>query len=587
MTVKNNNWHLHGFPGGIELPERKERASDSAIETLPLPPLLVLPLRQHNGLPALPVVQEGDCVHRGQLIGRAAEGRSAALHAPADGVVSFIGYHAYPNDSGLTELCIGLCTDEIGSIDEEEMVDDIDLSEEDMRERIAMAGIVGLGGAGFPSADKLTRNPVKWLIINGAECEPYISCDDRLMRERSAAIVNGAQILGRLLRAEKILLAIEDNKPDAIAAMADACFETHIELVVIPARYPSGAQKQLVQNLLGIEVPSGQHSVDIGIVMYNTGTCYAVARAVAHSEPLISRIVTVSGDAIERPGNYEVLIGTPIEYLLQSACVNPNKLRRVILGGPIMGIAINDLAAPVTKLTNCLIGSGPGELDEELSARECIRCGDCVEVCPASLMPQQLYWTIKSEQHARAAALHLGDCIECGACAYVCPSHIPLVHYYRHGKSVLWAADQQRTGANHARARFEAREERLEFQQNARTSAQSARSSVHHYESESVADAASPDAADLTIMPLEPDAAAVAAAGMATETIAKTLKTAAVTGAHNDRMPEVLAAAQRARTKRANAAAHSAPDSAPGSAPTTGTEPDRANIAPYSDKDKT
>lgn len=531
-SLRSDSWHLHGFPGGIELPEQKDKASETPIESIPLPPHLVLPLRQHNGEPAIPVVSEGDRVHRGQLIAKAAEGRSAALHAPADGEISFIGYYAYPSDSGLPELSIGLCTDEIGSIEEEELVEDTYLSEEEMRARIAMAGIVGLGGAGFPTVDKLTRNPVKWLIINGAECEPYISCDDRLMRERAPAIVEGAQILGRLLRTENILLAIEDNKPEAIKAMADACFETHIQLIVIPSRYPSGAQKQLVQNLLGVEVPSGQHSVDIGIVMYNIGTCYAVARAIAHSEPLVSRIVTVSGNAVERPGNYEVMIGTPIEYLLQCACVNPNKLRRVIMGGPIMGIAINDLSAPVTKLTNCLIASGPGELDEALRGRECIRCGDCVTVCPASLLPQQLYWHIKADQLNKAARLHLDDCIECGACAVVCPSHIPLVQYYRHAKSSLWANDQQHERAIQARQRFDARELRLAQQQAARLAKR-------------VRDTVPADAADAAPTPALVESPA---STPATPIDADPHKP--VIAQHSDRMAEVLAAAQRAKAKR-------------------------------------
>lgn len=462
---------LFGFPGGIHPPEHKQVSSETPIELLPIAPLLVLPLKQHTGTPAIAVVVEGDRVHRGQLLARAGEGRSAPLHAPADGIISFIGLHPVPHDSGLSDWCIGLCTDstEIEPL-EEEFGDEHELTDDDMRERIAAAGIVGLGGAGFPTSAKLSTKPVKYLIINGAECEPYITCDDRLMRERAKDIVDGIRTLIRLLNPERIMVAIEDNKPDAIFAMAQACEETNIEWIVIPTLYPSGAQKQLVQNLLGFEIPRGAHSIDHGVVMYNVGTCYAITRALAHSEPLISRIVTVTGNAVDRPGNYEVAIGTPINYLLECAGVNPNKLARVIMGGPIMGIAISDVNAPVTKLTNCLIAAEHGELDEDLHARECIRCGDCVQVCPASLLPQQLYWFIKTGQHEKAEALHLGACIECGACAYVCPSHIPLVQYYRHGKIELRVKNQEREKAEQAKLAHERRLARLEQEKTRRNS---------------------------------------------------------------------------------------------------------------------
>ena len=450
---------LFGFPGGIEPPEQKKQSSETPIEILPLPPLLVLPLKQHIGAHAIPVVQEGDQVHRGQLIARADGELSAPLHSPADGVVSFIGFHPVTHDSGMRDNCIAIATEEqTREILEVAETDASELTDEDIRERIAAAGIVGQGGAGFPTVAKLTDQTVHHLIINGAECEPYITCDDRLMRDRTTRIVEGIRILERLLRPEAILFAIEDNKPDAIKAVSDALFETNIEVVVIPTRYPSGAQKQLIQNLLDVEIPAGKHSIDEGIVMYNVGTCYAIAHALSHSVPLLTRVVTVTGDAVTRPGNYVIAIGTPIDYVLECAGVNPNKLARVILGGPLMGVTVNDLSAPITKISNCLIAAAHGELDEDLRARECIRCGDCVDVCPASLLPHQLYWFIRSQQHDKAAALHLSACIECGACAYVCPSHIPLVHYYRHGKSVWRTQQNEQRLANEAKERFDWRQ---------------------------------------------------------------------------------------------------------------------------------
>ncbi len=516
---------LFGFPGGLVLDHHKDRSSTAPIERLPIPPLLILPMKQHAGVPAVPVVSEGQRVRHGQMLARAGDGRSAAVHAPADGEVSFISFHAVPDDSGEPQLCIGLCTDETAEQQEEEGVDDICLTDADLRERIAQAGIVGLGGAGFPSAQKLTETPVKWLIINGAECEPYISCDDRLMQERATAIIEGVQILARLLKPHEVLFAIEGDKPAAIKAIADACHDTNIELVIIPAKYPSGAQKQLIQNLLGFEIPRGKHSVDLGVVMYNVGTCHAIARAIAHSEPLLRRIVTVTGNAVDRPGNYDIAIGTPIEYVLASAGLNPNKLRRVIIGGPIMGIALSDLAAPISKLTNCLIAAGPGELDESLAPRPCIRCGDCVEVCPASLLPQELFWQIRSEQYQKAQGLNLAACIECGACAYVCPSQIPLVQYYRHGKAMLHQQAQERAVAEHAKARFEAREKRLQQQLAARAQRKASATTLAPAEA-AVApprDASNPGASEPVVAPA------------------------------SDRLADVLAAAKRAKEKKLQA----------------------------------
>ncbi len=455
---------LFDFPGGIHPPDNKQQSTQTAIEVLPIPPLLILPLQQHIGVAAVPVVNEGQRVVRGQLIAKAGDGLSAALHAPCDGEISFIGLHAVTNDSGLMDQCIALATDESNTPENDNESDFLCLSNEDIRERIAQAGIVGLGGAGFPSAAKLSTQAVQYLMINGAECEPYISCDDRLMQERASVIVHGIQILMRLLSPTSVLLVIEDNKPDAIAAIALAIQDSPIELVVIPTKYPSGAQKQLIQNVLGIEIASGTHSIDAGVVMYNVATCYAVARAVVHGEPLLSRIVTVTGNAVTRPGNYEVALGTPIDFVLECAGLNPNKLARVIMGGPLMGITVPHTHAPVTKLTNCLIASSHDEIDNDSSVRECIRCGDCVSVCPASLLPQQLYWMIRSEQYHKADDLFLSACIECGACAYVCPSHIPLVHYYRHGKSALRAQRREQQLANDAKERFEWRQQRLQKQ---------------------------------------------------------------------------------------------------------------------------
>ena len=577
---------LFGFPGGLVLDDRKDPSLQSPIATLALPPLLVLPLKQHLGTPAIPVVQEGQRVHYGQLLARAADGISASVHAPADGVVSFIGLHPVPDDSGLPQPCIGLCTDETSAYEEEEFVDDISLTDTDLRERICQAGIVGLGGAGFPSAQKLTETPVKWLIINGAECEPYISCDDALMRERANAIIEGAQILARLLRPEQVLFAIEDNKPEAIKAIANACDETAIDVVVIPTKYPSGAQKQLIQNLLGFEIPRGKHSVDLGVVMYNVGTCHAIARAIAHSEPLVRRIVTVTGDAIERPGNYEIAIGTPIDYVLQQAGLKPERLRRVIMGGPIMGIALSDLSAPISKLSNCLIAAGPGELDESLNPRPCIRCGDCVEVCPASLLPQELHWHIRSEQYARAEALDLQACIECGACAYVCPSQIPLVQYYRHGKAVLAEQAAARAAAEHAKARFDAREARLARARTLRQQRKAAQDVKDVQEVKEVQGAPLREA-DVNVNAGTIDATpragtASASHNTAMATTSETTADKPAIAQHNDRLADVLAAARRAKEKKQSQSTATEAPTATASKTDPAAEADPADRSPLS-----
>lgn len=453
------------FPGGIHPPAHKERSSQPPIRPLPLPAVLTLPLRQHNGTPATPCVEVGDRVMKGQCIALAGGTSSLPVHAPTSGQIDAIIDHPLPHPSGLSERCIRLVPDGNDRwIDHQGIGDYQTLTPLQLVERIRDAGIAGLGGAGFPTAAKLrsgVESVIHTLILNGAECEPYISCDDRLMRERADQIVDGAEILAFVTRPQSILIAIEDDKPDAIAAMQAASAGRKVEIVVIPTRYPSGGEKQLIQILTGREVPSGGLPADIGVICQNVATAAAVHRAIRHGEPLLSRIVTVTGDGVDDPGNVEVLIGTPFSDLLTQARENQH-LSRLICGGPLMGFTLPSANVPVTKTSACLIAATTLELPTPPPARACIRCSYCADACPAGLLPQQLFWFARAEEWDKAETYNLFDCIECGACAYVCPSDIPLVQHYRHAKGEIRARREEKAKADLARLRFEAHQERVQ-----------------------------------------------------------------------------------------------------------------------------
>ena len=342
------------------------------------------------------------------------------------------------------------------------------LERDEVLQIIRDAGISGMGGAGFPTNIKL-RPPrdrkVSTLILNGAECEPYITADDMTMREKADEVVAGLKIMAWILRPERCVIGIEDNKPEAIAALRKATEGTQTEIAVVPTKYPSGGEKQLIQILTGMEVPSGGIPADIGVMCQNIGTAVAVANAVLEGTPLISRIVTITGEAVREPGNFETLIGTPIEHLLGQAGVNQDAVSRLVLGGPMMGYTLTTEAVPVIKTTNCVIAATAAELPAPPPEQPCIRCGQCAEACPMELLPQQLFWHAKATEFEKAEHLNLFDCIECGACSYVCPSSIPLVQYYRFAKGEIRAQQAEQLKADRARERFEARQERLEREQ--------------------------------------------------------------------------------------------------------------------------
>ncbi len=452
---------LFRFHGGVHPPEHKLESSTLPSERAPLPRLLVLPLQQHIGAKAKALVQAGDRVLKGQVLARAEGNLSAAIHAPTSGTVQSIGPAAVPHPSGMEDLCITLVPDGADEWIDHAPIDYRALAKEELLANLRDGGIVGLGGATFPTHVKFAAGPVQTLVINGAECEPWITTDDRLMRERAAEIVQGIEILRYLVNPAETVVGIEDNKPEAIAAMQQACANAGIEVAVVPTLYPTGGEKQLIRILTGKEVPTGGRPFNIGVACSNVATAYAVHRLVHHGEPMLSRLVTVTG-AVNKPQNFEVLLGTPIEDVVACAGGALPGADGYILGGPMMGLHVADSALPVVKGTNCIIVKSAQLFPAQPPALPCIRCTRCAQACPADLQPQELYWFSQSKNFGKAQEYNLFDCIECGACAYVCPSHIPLVQYYRFAKGEIWAREKEKNAADAARVRHEFRLERME-----------------------------------------------------------------------------------------------------------------------------
>ncbi|KAF0205130.1 MAG: electron transport complex protein [Gallionellaceae bacterium] len=453
------------FHGGVHPPTHKTESTRTPIAQTALPSKLVIPLHQHVGARAKPVVQVGEHVLKGQMIGKP-EGRlSNAVHASTSGTVSAIDLQLVAHHSGQPDLCVTIVPDGRDEWIAHTGVDYKQTAHTELRHLLRQAGVVGLGGAVFPSDLKAYSNKhkIKTMVLNGAECEPYITCDDMLMRERPADILRGAEVLRELLYAEEILIGIEDNKPEAIAAMRQAVIDgkhEHMTVVAVPTVYPSGGAKQLMRILTGIEVAAGVRSTEKGLQCFNVATAYSAWRAIAHGEPLLSRIVTVTGN-VAHAQNFEVLLGTPVDELMAQAGSRPDTDKH-IMGGPMMGVQLPSATVGITKAANCIIASSPALFPPPKPALPCIRCTRCAEVCPAELQPQDLYWFAKANNFGKAQEFHLFDCIECGACTYVCPSNIPLVNYYRYAKSEIWAREQEAQAAELARERHEFRQLRIE-----------------------------------------------------------------------------------------------------------------------------
>ena len=455
---------LYKFHGGVHPPTNKDKSTKTSIYQATLPSQLVIPFQQHAGEIAKPIVQVGDHVLKGQMIGIPDGYISGAIHAPTSGTIVSIDVQQVAHPSGLADLCATILPD---GKDEWIALEPIDYRASDknqLRQKLRMSGVVGLGGAVFPSDIKLKlgSNKVKTLILNGAECEPYITCDDMLMRERADQVVKGAEMLRFILDAEEVVIGIEDNKPQAIAAMNVALQENQLafEIAVIPTIYPGGGVKQLIRVITGLEVPSGKLPTDIGIQCFNVGTVYSAWRAIAYGEPVISRVVTLTGN-VRKPQNLEVRIGTSVKDLVENA--EPlQDTNGFIMGGPMMGMRLPSESVPIVKASNCIIAASDNIFTTNVTTLPCIRCTRCVEVCPVELQPQDLYWFSKGREFGKAQAFSLFDCIECGACSYVCPSHIPLVQYYRYAKSEIRARTQEKLNADKARERHEFREFRIE-----------------------------------------------------------------------------------------------------------------------------
>lgn len=473
------HFNLSSIRGGVHPAAHKDLSAALPIGSLPLPPRLYLPLRQHAGAEALPMVKVGDTVLKGQLLAFPPTEVSAPVHAPTSGRIVAIGPIAAPHPSGLTTTGIVLESDgEDRWIDLEVSGDPFAEDPLVLADRVAQAGIVGLGGAIFPAAVKLkqgTRHEIKTVVVNGSECEPYLTCDDRIMRERAEDIVDGARLIQHILRAYSVVIAIEDNKPEALAAMRAAAEHFGaIEVVSVPALYPMGSAKQLIQAVTGREVPAGGRSTDVGVLVHNAGTVYAIQQALRFGRPLISRVVTVSGACVKTPQNLDVLIGTPVQALIDACGGLTGTPEQLLLGGPMMGAVLPSTQVPVIKGATGLLALARHELPNKDPA-PCIRCASCVDACPMGLTPLDMALYARVDDYDGASEYGLRDCILCGCCSYVCPSHIPLVQYFQYAKG---QQDERRSAArksDHIKRQTEARAARLAEEEAAKAAAKAAK----------------------------------------------------------------------------------------------------------------
>jgi Na+-translocating ferredoxin:NAD+ oxidoreductase subunit C len=457
--------HFWKFYGGIHPPEQKFLTHSKPIRQLSLPAQLIIPLQQHIGSAGELLVQAGDYVLKGQALTSSQHPMAVPVHAPTSGTISAIQLASIAHPSAMQQLCVVLAPDGLEQWRAREVCHDVSqFSRAQLINKIADAGIAGMGGAGFPTQIKVSNQAaVEFLIINAAECEPYITADDLLLQEHSPTVIDGIKILAQLLQPKHILIGIEDNKPQAIQAINSAIKALdHYHLCVVPTKYPTGGEKQLIQVLTGKEIPQGKLPMHAGIVMHNVATCFAIANAVINDVPLLQRVVTVTGQALDKPQNVWALLGTPVRHLLQQCGYQAEQNNRLIMGGPMMGFSLPSDLIPVVKTTNCILAPTEQEIPSKQQELECIRCGQCAEVCPSQLLPQELQWAAKAKDNELLDTLNLFDCIECGACAYVCPSQIPLVHYYRVAKADIRQQQVQEIKAEQAKNRFEARKHRLE-----------------------------------------------------------------------------------------------------------------------------
>ncbi|MBT8131135.1 MAG: electron transport complex subunit RsxC [Gammaproteobacteria bacterium] len=458
-----------GFYGGLRLPTDKHELAGQPLRTVPVGEEIVLPLKQHAGLPAIACVEAGQKVLRGQRIAQPDGFISAAVHASTSGIVTAIEDRVVPHPSGLRAPCIIIKPD---GEDQWCELDPIvgDYHTEDpvkVRQRVRDAGIAGLGGAVFPTSTKLTARAdihLHTLILNGAECDPEISCDETLMHWRADDIIAGARIILHVLQVNRCVIGIEEDKPqceEALRKVVQDFDDDRFEVVRVPAIYPEGSERQLIQALSGEEVPSNGLPLDIGYVCVNVGTAAAVRDAVIDGKPLTERTVTVTGKGIREPANVVARLGPPVSTLVDFCGGYTEDAERLVIGGAMMGFAVGDDAIPVVKACNSILAMTAVEARSASEIRPCIRCGECARVCPSKLLPQQLYWHAGSHNHEQLERFNLFDCIECGCCDYVCPSNIRLAQHFRFAKAEIAVRSADEKRAQLAKSRYEDREARL------------------------------------------------------------------------------------------------------------------------------
>ncbi|MDQ6993454.1 MAG: electron transport complex subunit RsxC [Mariprofundus sp.] len=461
----------HSFDGGIHPQQHKVSASLHS-EACPLASLYTLPMKMHIGSPCSPIVAVGERVLRGQKIAKSEGYLSVPVHAPTSGRILRIEKAAIPHPSGMGIPSIVIEAD--GDDNEEQILEPInDWHNTDpalLRERVRMCGLAGLGGAVFPTFIKLvqdSRFAIETVILNGIECEPWLTNDHRLMLEYADDILSGLAIMMHMVKTASAIIAIEENKADAALVMREALAArddmAEVRVVVLPTRYPQGSEKQLIYSLTGREVSAGKLPIHIGVLCLNVGTTRAVYQAVVKAKALTERMVTISGDAIAQPGNLRVRIGTPMRYLFGLRGLENFTGVRILHGGPMMGELLRHPDVPVVKSTNGMLAMREASfMGAHTQEQACIRCGHCSEACPSSLVPNLLVDQCRSDQFEKAEAYNLFDCIECGACSYVCPSNIPLVHYFRYGKGQIAQQRREKVFAEASRERSEYRDQRKE-----------------------------------------------------------------------------------------------------------------------------
>ncbi len=460
-------YDLGKLHGGLRLPGHKRASTANPIRDVPIPAQLILPITQHVGAPAQPVVDIGEQVLKGQLLADPDGTLGAPVHASSSGTVIAIEPWPVTHRHGEQAPCIVIdCDGDDRPVARTDAPWNLaDVTPETLLSQILRGGIVGLGGAVFPTAQKLMQartGNLDFLILNGVECEPYISCDDMLMRERAAEVVGGAQVLMHALQTSACFVVVESDKPEALERLGEALGDLKDERIIlkqVPTIYPSGGEDQLVQLVTNREVPSGGLPTDIGCLVQNVGTAAAIYDWIINGEPLISRVTTVAGDGIVNPMNVRTRIGTTVADVVDFTGGYAENAEHLIIGGPLTGKSMSTDRVPLVKATNSILAV----LESSFEGRElpCIRCGDCAAVCPVQLLPQQLFWHTCADNEVKLRDFGLMDCIECGCCDLVCPSHIPLTANFRIAKGRIRELADEKARAERARRRFEARNERL------------------------------------------------------------------------------------------------------------------------------